>query len=64
MKFLHVKKVTELIGLNKASIYRLMHAGEFPRSIRVSQNRVAWLESEVLEWMESRISARDTQLAA
>ncbi|SFQ06756.1 transcriptional regulator, AlpA family [Nitratireductor indicus] len=64
MKFLKMNEVVQRIGLNKASIYRLMAAGEFPRSVKISEIRVAWIESEVDAWMAERVAARDERIAA
>ena len=41
-------------------IARLEAAGEFPKRIRLGQNRVAWLLKEVEEWLDERIAKRDT----
>jgi prophage regulatory protein len=40
-------------------IARLEAAGAFPKRIRLGQNRVAWLLSEIEEWLEARIALRD-----
>lgn len=37
---------------------RLERAGEFPKRIRLSANRVAWLRDEIEEWKRRRIAAR------
>jgi len=36
-----------------------MSLGSFPKSIPLGGRAVAWLESEVDEWMESRIRQRE-----
>jgi prophage regulatory protein len=41
-------------------IARLEAAGTFPKRIRLGQNRVAWLLSEIEEWLDRRVAARDT----
>jgi prophage regulatory protein len=43
-------------------IARLEAAGTFPKRIRLGQNRVAWLLSEVEEWLNVRIASRDTNM--
>ncbi len=40
-------------------IARLEAAGRFPRRIRLGQNRVVWLVSEVEAWLDERIATRD-----
>lgn len=51
------QKVEELIGLSRASIYRLIDKGEFPRPVRVSPKAVRWKESDVTAWIQSRPEA-------
>ena len=41
-------------------IARLEAAGQFPKRIRLGQNRVVWLLSEVDEWLSVRIAKRET----
>ena len=40
-------------------IARLEAAGKFPKRIQLGQNRVAWLLSEIDEWLNVRIAKRD-----
>jgi len=40
-------------------IARLEEAGQFPKRIRLGQNRVAWLLSEVEAWVDERLATRD-----
>lgn len=41
-------------------IGRLEAAGKFPKRVRLGPNRVAWLLSEVNEWVAERVTLRDT----
>jgi predicted DNA-binding transcriptional regulator AlpA len=36
------------------TIYRLELAGEFPKRRQLSKNSVAWLDTDIAEWAESR----------
>lgn len=60
-KFFRLKKVTELTGLSKSYIYQLSSNGLFPKSIKLipGGTSVAWVEQEVLDWIDSRIQERD-----
>lgn len=49
-------EVIARVGLCKASIYNRMNTGEFPRPIPIGGGRVAWLESDIDEWIARRIS--------
>lgn len=53
-KFLSKATVEEMTGLSSVTRWRLEKCGEFPGRRQISPNRVAYLESEILEWMESR----------
>lgn len=41
-------------GLSRASIYRLMAVGEFPRPVRIASRAVAWRASTITAWKDSR----------
>jgi prophage regulatory protein len=58
MKFLRIRQVTQLTGLSRMTIYRLELAGEFPKRRQLSKNSVAWLDSDIAEWAESRPISR------
>jgi len=59
-KFLRLPEVISRTGYRRSNIYHLMSLGEFPKAISLGGRAVAWLESEVDEWMESRIRQRET----
>ncbi len=48
-----------LSGLSTSTVRRLEKQGKFPRRRRLSPNTVGWLESELGDWMLSRVAARD-----
>ena len=53
MKFLRIRQVMQLTGLSRMTIYRLELAGKFLKRRQLSQNSVAWLESDVAAWADS-----------
>ena len=55
-------EVERITGLSRSAIYwRNQHDPAWPKSIRVSANTVAWIESEVLAWVSLQIDrARHT----
>ncbi|MDK9425250.1 AlpA family transcriptional regulator [Vibrio parahaemolyticus] len=60
MRFLRLKEVMSLTGLGRSTIYKFMaDETDFPRSVPLGGRAVAWVESEIEEWMESRLSMRD-----
>ncbi len=54
MRFLRIRQVMLLTGLSRMTIYRLELAGNFPKRRQLSENSVAWLESDITAWAESR----------
>ena len=46
-KFVSKKQVREMITLSFAQIDRLERDRKFPSRIRLGQNRVVWIESEM-----------------
>jgi len=54
MKLLRTRHVVELTGLSRVTIWRLEQRGEFPRRRQLGRNSVAWLDTEVREWIEAR----------
>jgi len=60
-KLLRIKQVQAMTGISKSYLYMLCSQNLFPKSIQLvaGGSSVAWVESEVLEWIDSRIKARD-----
>ena len=54
MKFLRIRQVMQLTGLSRMTLYRLELAGQFPKRRRLSENSVAWFESDIESWADSR----------
>lgn len=46
--------VESLTGLSRSTIYDLMAKGQFPRPVRLTARAVAWPESTIVAWLESR----------
>ena len=62
LAILRRKQVEARTGLRRSTIYAKIAAGEFPASIRLGARSVGWIESEISEWLKSRITAsRDGQ---
>lgn len=50
------KDVERLTTLSRSRIYALMAEGLFPKNISLGPMSVAWVESEVLDWIKERIN--------
>lgn len=58
MRFLKLKEVMEKTALSRSAIYRKMNDGEFPKSVSLGERAIAWVESEVDEWMDFCLKQR------
>jgi prophage regulatory protein len=48
------QELIHMVGLGYTTIWKLMCEGKFPHSREIAGNRVAWLESQIDEWMKTR----------
>lgn len=59
-QFLPAKKEVELTSLSRATIDRLVSAGEFVEPIRISARRKVYPRSAVLAWMRALLERANT----
>lgn len=63
-KFLRLPQVKESTGLSRSTLYRKIAANEFPHPIHIGVRAVAWVEADVLRWMDEQEQlSRDLQAA-
>ncbi len=53
-RFLRRPEVLKLTGLGRTTVYRLVRAGQFPKSFLLTPRVAVWSEDEVLQWMTQR----------
>ncbi len=53
------KDLPAVTGLQKTQIAAKVADGSFPKPVKLSERRRAWLEAEVLAWQIARIAERD-----
>jgi prophage regulatory protein len=58
MRFLRVNEVLRMVGFSKDSLYRRIRAGSFPKPIALGAQTSAFLEGEILEWMNAQAEHR------
>ncbi|EEV1980163.1 AlpA family transcriptional regulator [Escherichia coli] len=54
---LRLSDVMRRTGYGRAWIYRLISQGRFPKPVKIGPRSVAFIESEVDEWINQRIEA-------
>ncbi|MDN3397868.1 AlpA family phage regulatory protein [Psychrobacter sp. APC 3426] len=63
-RMLPLKQVMHYTGLSSTTIYDMLdkrsnrYDPTFPIQVKLSKGRVAWVESEVAQWIEDKIAAR------
>ena len=52
------KQLQDMVPYTPQHILRLEKMGKFPKRVRVGENRVAWLLTEVERWISVRVAQR------
>lgn len=55
-KLIFIKTVENKTGRNRQTLWRYWTAGKFPKPVKI-ESANAWLESEVDQWIDSKLSA-------
>ena len=58
-RFIRLEEVMHRTGLKKTSIYSKMKAQKFPQKIDLGGNNVAWLESDIDDWINQKINEQE-----
>lgn len=59
MKVLRLHQVMETTGLSRSTVYKYISEGAFPKPLSLGERCVGWLESEVHDWLLTRLEERD-----
>lgn len=54
-KLMRLPKVMDVTGLARPTVYRMMGEGTFPRNVVLAKRAIAWRESEIEDWINSRV---------
>lgn len=57
-RFIRLPEVLYTTGLSRSTVYEMMTRRQFPAQISLGGKAVAWLESEIENWMVERIANR------
>ncbi|RUT66525.1 DNA-binding protein [Morganella morganii] len=57
-RLLRLKQVEDKTGLKRSQIYAYMKTSDFPKSIKIGPSSVAWLESEIENWINEKLNNR------
>ncbi|MBT6218940.1 MAG: AlpA family phage regulatory protein [Rhodospirillaceae bacterium] len=58
LRALRLPQVTHKTGISRSQVFKMIKAGEFPQSYRLSDTGciVAWNETEIDTWLASKFS--------
>jgi prophage regulatory protein len=60
-KLLPFDELGDRVRMGRTKIYEEIAAGNFPRPVKTGKRGVAWVDSEIDDWIERRIAERDAE---
>ena len=63
MRILRVKDVKEKTGLPQSTIYAMVTKDQFPAPIPLGPRTTGWVEHEIDEWLDEKVTKRNELLA-
>lgn len=60
MRLIKLKDVMSNTGLGRSTIYKYIAEGAFPKPVSLGARAVAWVDSEVEDWVMDKIEQRDS----
>lgn len=60
MNMLRLKDVMTKTGLSRSSVYKYIAEGKFPKPVHLGERTVAWVESEIEEWLMAKLAERES----
>ncbi len=61
-RLLRIKAVKSKTSEGTTAIYEKMASGKFPRPVKTGVRGVAWVESEIDDYIDGLIAARDAEV--
>jgi len=61
-KIIRLPEVIKCTGLARSTIYKMMAGNCFPPQIAISSKSVGWLEADIQNWIEKRITESQVHL--
>lgn len=59
MRLIKLKDVMHITGLARSTVYKYIADGNFPKPVSLGERNVAWLYSEVEDWIWDKVEQRD-----
>jgi prophage regulatory protein len=59
MRYIRFKELRQRVPLGRTTIWNMIREGRFPRSRRIGKAAMAWLDTEVDEWITKRAGSEE-----
>lgn len=60
LRILRPRETVTRTGYSRATLYRKVADGTFPKPVKLGPGAVGWVEAEIDEWISARIAERDS----
>lgn len=61
--FIRLPEVLKRTGISRATVYRLINKKAFPLPVKISEKSIAFVESEINDWIENLINSSRNKAA-
>ena len=61
MRILRLPEVSQVTGLSRSTIFRLVQAGDFPSSVKLTARTIGWFSTDVEAWIAARAATSKDQ---
>jgi len=61
MHILRLSEVSQATGLSRSTIYRLVQAGNFPPSLKLTTRTIGWYSTDIETWIAARAAVSKDQ---
>ncbi|MEM7621429.1 MAG: AlpA family transcriptional regulator [Pseudomonadota bacterium] len=58
-RILRLPEVKAMTGLSRSTIYAYKKAGLFPATIKLGPRSIGWIEQDIIDWIESKMSSKN-----
>ncbi|WP_296231461.1 helix-turn-helix transcriptional regulator [uncultured Pseudomonas sp.] len=58
-RFIKLAQVKNYTSLSTSEIYRRIAVGTFPAQVQLGPKSVAWVEAEIISWLDSVVAQRE-----
>lgn len=56
-RILRINEVVKRLGISRSQVYNLIEKGDLPKQIAIGERSSGFLESEIDEWIKSKVAA-------